>query len=73
MGYGSDMSLVQWLAIAGVVLFLALLLFLGWAYATGRLKPRPNETSGSTRPAPALLDDETPRSRDLPGTRPTSR
>lgn len=40
------MSLVQWLAVAGVVLFLGILLLSAWLYATRRLGPGLNRPGG---------------------------
>ncbi|MDP9067905.1 MAG: hypothetical protein M3N53_06115 [Actinomycetota bacterium] len=37
------MSVMQWLAISGVVLFLVVLFALFWAYAAGRLKAASNQ------------------------------
>ena len=43
------MSLVHWLVLGGVALFLTVLLTLAWAYATGRLKPASNEPQVRSR------------------------
>lgn len=37
------MTLLQWVAVGGVMLLLAVLFLLAWAYATGKLKDGPNE------------------------------
>lgn len=40
------MNLAEWLTIVGVATFLAVLLILAWAYATGRMNNASNEPTG---------------------------
>lgn len=49
------MTIVQWFAVAGVVLFFGVLILLAWAYATGRLKSAPAESQSRIRWLPHSL------------------
>lgn len=49
------MSLMQWLAVGGILLFLVVLLVLAWAYASGRLKAGSDEPGVRSRWLPHSL------------------